>query len=294
MARRALLTTVSTLVGVVASIAFAGTASASAAPTAPPKAAEVTFAGALKLSNCSGSVVRLSTSKPEDPALAMSNGHCLESGMPAPGKVIVNQPNQRSFELLDASGNSVATLRATKIVYATMTGTDVSLYQLSTTYAEIQSQHGIAALELNEPHPEAGKAISVVSGYWKEIYKCSVDGFVFELREGGWSWKDSIRYTPGCATIGGTSGSPIVDDASGKVVGVNNTANEDGQECTMNNPCEVDESGNITVKPDARYGQQTYLFYGCMADKSEIDLAKPECKLAKPAAVAVPVPASAA
>ncbi|RZS45197.1 trypsin-like peptidase [Herbihabitans rhizosphaerae] len=254
-----------------------------AAPAAAAEPAEITFAGSLALSNCSGSLVRLSTSKPEDPALALSNGHCLESGMPAPGKVIVNQPNQRSFDLLNAAGDKIATLKATKIVYATMTDTDVSLYQLSTTYAEIQSQHGIAALELNEPHPEAGKAISVVTGYWKEIGTCSIDRFVYQLREGDWTWKDSIRYTPGCDTRGGWSGSPVIDNASGKVVGVHNTTNEDGQECTMNNPCEVDESGKVTVHKGTRYGQETYLFYGCMADKSEIDLARPECKLPKPA-----------
>src|SRR3546814_2272200 len=58
----------------------------------------------------------------------------------------------------------------------------------------------------------------------------------------------SVRYTSSCNTIGGTSGSPVIDDATGKVVAVNNTGNEDGARCTVNNPCEVAENGTVTVR----------------------------------------------
>ena len=34
-----------------------------------------------------------------------------------------------------------------------------------------------------------------------------------------------------------------IDTASGKVTAINNTGNESGEKCTVNNPCEVDESG---------------------------------------------------
>jgi V8-like Glu-specific endopeptidase len=169
-----------------------------------------------------------------------------------------------------------------------MTGTDTSLYQLTTTYAPIKHSYGISALELSAAHPIAGKHIDVVSGYWKTIYACSIDGFVNELHEAGWVWKDSIRYTPECKTIGGTSGSPIVETATGKVVGVNNTGNEDGDRCTLNNPCEVAADGTVTVRHETNYGEQTYLFYGCLKAGSEIDLKRPGCALPKPSAVAIP------
>ncbi len=58
-----------------------------------------------------------------------------------------------------------------------------------------------------------GAAISVVSGYWKKTYNCNVDGFAYRLKEGDWTWKDSVRYTAPCKVIGGTSGSPVVDVA---------------------------------------------------------------------------------
>ena len=242
----------------------------------------VNFAGTVSLSNCSGSVVRMPNSAASDPALVLTNGHCLESGFPAPGQVITDQVSSRTFGLLNASGTKVATLRADRLVYATMTDTDAAIYRLNTTYAQIKSSYGIDPLTLSSSRPAAGTAISVVSGYWKRIYSCSVDGFVHRLKEGDWTWKDSVRYTSACNTIGGTSGSPVVDDATGKVVAVNNTGNEDGERCTVNNPCEVDENGAVTVRQGINYAQQTYQFPACFTTRNQLSLSAAGCTLPKP------------
>ncbi|MFH8365896.1 serine protease [Streptomyces sp. NPDC018031] len=256
------------------------TATRSAEPTVRPQA--VSFAGTVALSNCSGSVVRMPNSKDSDYALVMTNGHCLEGGMPSAGQVIVNRPSTRSFTVLSSSAGNLGTIRATKISYATMTDTDVALYQTSSTYAQIKQRYSIDALPLAAEHPVAGTAIKVVSGYWKKIYSCNVDGFVHELHEGDWVWKDSLRYTSSCNTIGGTSGSPVVDAATGKVVAVNNTGNEDGARCTVNNPCEVDANGTVTVRQGINYAQQTYHITKCVAAGNRIDLNLPGCTLPKP------------
>ncbi|MDX5576561.1 serine protease [Streptomyces sp. ID01-9D] len=259
--------------------------SAEAAPRASeatPAAKAVTFAGTVALSNCSGSVVRSPGAEPTDPALVLSNGHCLESGFPGPGEVVVDQPSSRTFTLLNASGSGVGTLKASKIAYGTMTDTDLSLYELTSTYQQIEDSYGIQALELETAHPTAGTAITVASGYWKRTYSCDIDGFVHQLKEGRWTWKDSVRYTPECQTIGGTSGSPVIDDATGKVVAVNNTGNESGQECTDNNPCEVDENGEVTVLEGINYAQQTYTMVPCIGVDSKIDLDAEGCALPKP------------
>jgi hypothetical protein len=265
-------------------VAAAGpdTASRATATASQVDARAVDFAGTVALSNCSGSVVRMPASEPDDPALVLSNGHCIESGFPAAGEVIVDQPSSRTFGLLNSAGSRVATLRASKIAYATMTDTDVSLYQLTSTYQQIQSRYGIKALELGAAHPVQGTAIKVVSGYWKRIYSCNIDGFAYRLKEGEWTWKDSVRYTSSCNTIGGTSGSPVVDNATGKVVAVNNTGNEDGQRCTDNNPCEVDENGTVTVRHGINYAQQTYGIVPCVGLDNKIDLGRPGCVLPKP------------
>ncbi|MFJ2745735.1 serine protease [Streptomyces sp. NPDC087440] len=278
------------LVGAGVAPAFAAT-SQDAAPTRATstakastgaKAKAVDFAGTVALSNCSGSVVRTAASQPNDPALVMSNGHCLETGFPAAGQVIVNRASSRTFSLLNGAAQKVGTLKASKIAYGTMTDTDVSLYQLTSTYAQIQSQYGIKALELSAARPAQGSAITVVSGYWKKTYSCNVDGFAYRLKEGAWTWKDSVRYTSACQTIGGTSGSPVLDTNTGKVVAVNNTGNEDGARCTDNNPCEVDEAGKVTVRKGINYGQQTYNMVPCITTGSKIDLTRPGCALPKP------------
>jgi hypothetical protein len=96
----------------------------------------VSLAGTVALSNYSGSLVRLPASVDTDPALVLTNGHC--SSLFAPGVVVTNRAVDRAVNLLDASGAQVAALRATKLVYATMTDTDVAIYELTTTYAAIK------------------------------------------------------------------------------------------------------------------------------------------------------------
>ncbi|MCX5203021.1 serine protease [Streptomyces sp. NBC_00237] len=244
----------------------------------------VDFAGTVALSNCSGSVVRMPQSRSSDPALILSNGHCItEQDMPGAGEVVVDLPSKRTFSLLNAKAEKAGTLTASKLAYATMTDTDISLYQLTETYAQIQQKYGIKALELNTEHPRKGRDITVVSGYWKKTYGCKIDGFVYRLKEDVWTWKDSVRYTPECETIGGTSGSPVIDNRTGKVVAVNNTGNNDGESCTMNNPCEVDKHGRVTVRHNINYAQQTYGIARCIARNSQVDLDRWGCRLPEPA-----------
>ncbi|MFF7096817.1 trypsin-like peptidase domain-containing protein [Streptomyces rubradiris] len=281
----AVLSAVAT-VGLGATPALAAPQTTAPQTTAPhsAKAAAVTvdFAGTVSLSNCSGSVIRFPGSADTDPALVLTNGHCLETGMPSAGQVITGQSSSRTFGLLNSAGTKIATLRANQIVYSTMTDTDVTIYRTTTTYAAIKSSYGISPLTVQDTHPVAGTAIKVVSGYWKRIYSCNVDGFVYRLKEGDWTFKDSVRYTSACNTIGGTSGSPVIDATTGKVVAVNNTGNEDGQRCTMNNPCEVDASGNVTVRQGINYAQQTYNIPACFTTGNRLNLSAAGCTLPKP------------
>ncbi|WP_367321089.1 serine protease [Streptomyces sp. HUAS ZL42] len=259
-----------------------GTTAAAVKTAAAPTLQAVNFAGTVSLSNCSGSVVRFPNSADDDPALVMTNGHCLETGFPEPGEVIVDQASSRSFGLLNSAGTRVGTLRASKVAYSTMTDTDVTIYQLTRTYASIRSTYGISALTVQDTHPTAGTAITVASGYWKRLYSCNIDGFVYRLKEGAWTWKDSVRYTSACQTIGGTSGSPVIDQSTGKVVAVNNTGNEDGERCTDNNPCEVDANGNVTVREGINYAQETYQIPACFGVDNKLDLSASGCTLPKP------------
>ncbi|MGW6281909.1 S1 family peptidase [Kribbella sp. NPDC055071] len=276
-----------TMLGTSSAQAFEAAEPASAVPAARPalRAPGADFTGIAALSNCSGSLVRFAESVSTDPALILTNGHCFEGGMPSPGQVIVNRSSTRSFTLLKPSSSNAGTVRANRVLYSTMTKTDITLYRLTETYAAIASRLNVTPLTLAKAGPADGAGMAVVSGYWKRIYTCSVQATIPELREAGWVMKSSIKYRqPGCETIGGTSGSPVVSTSTGEVIGVNNTGNEDGERCTLNNPCEVDANGNITVDQGAAYGQQTWWLYTCLTATRTLDLNKAGCQLAKPAA----------
>lgn len=280
----AALTAAGTLALAGAGALAAGPAQAAPAGPQAPRAqrAAVDFTGIVALSNCSGSLVRGPRSRDTDAALVLTNGHCLESGMPDAGEVIVDRRSSRTFTLLDRTGGrNLGTLRATRVEYATMTDTDVTVYRLDSTYAAIQKRYGIPALRLSTAGPHDGTPIRVVSGYWRTIYACNTAATVYRLREADWTWKDSIRYKPECQTVHGTSGSPVIDARTRQVVGVNNTGNDDGERCTLNNPCEVDRAGNVTVRQGVHYGQQTYLLARCLGGGNDVVLGG-TCALPRP------------
>lgn len=233
----------------------------------------------IALSNCSASLVRYPTSVSTDRALMLTNGHCYEGGMPGAGVVYQNRTSTRSGTLLSSTGTNLGTVRADTLLYATMTNTDVALYRLNTTYASIQSSFGVTALTIANTHPVSGTSVFIPSGYFKQIWNCSINGFVGTLREDAWTWHDSVRYNTGCNPIHGTSGSPIVDLASNQLVGINNTGNDDGAMCTLNNPCEVDPDGTTHAIQGQSYGQETYWFTTCLNSTNGLDLNKAGCLL---------------
>ena len=238
------------------------------------------FEGIVGLNNCSGSLIMLENAKDTDMGLILTNGHCLEGGMPAPGTHVYGKASRRTFNLYNSRAQVVARLTADKIVYATMTKTDMAIYRVTESYRDIKSKYGIRPLTLQSQKAKVGEKIEVISGYWKRGYSCSIEKFITQLKEDKWTWDDSIRYSrPGCEVIGGTSGSPVVLAGSRSVIGVNNTGNDAGEKCTMDNPCEVDENGNITYTKGFSYGQQTYLLYSCLNSNSEVDITLKGCML---------------
>ena len=237
------------------------------------------FEGIVQMSDCSGSLVRFENSQDTDQAMILTNGHCIDGGPMDAGAVLMNQSVSRSFTLMNTQGDSAATLNADMLLYATMTKTDVALYRVTETYAQILSSYGVHALTLSSQHPTQGQSIDVISGYWQRGYSCSIETFVVGLTEQNWQWQDSMRYSrPGCEVIGGTSGSPILLAGTRTIVGVNNTINEDGQRCTLDNPCETDANGNVTYQQGYGYGQETYWFYSCMTT-GQLDFTAAGCLL---------------
>jgi len=164
------------------------------------------LASTIALSNCSAALVRYPTSVDTDRALMLTNGHCYEGGMPGPGQVVQDRSSTRSGRLLDSAGNTLGTVRADRMLYATMTNTDVTLYRLTDTFGALKTTYGATALTISDTHPADGAAMTIPSSYWKEIWTCQVNGFVGTLREDRWTFHDSIRYNTGSSR--GTSTGP--------------------------------------------------------------------------------------
>jgi V8-like Glu-specific endopeptidase len=242
------------------------------------------FEGIVKLSNCSGALIAFEGMPETNKAVVMTNGHCadLAGGVfIEPGQVLVNKLTGRTIGIFDRLKN-LHKVKTTKYLYATMTDTDVTLYELELTYKQIKDQFDIDALELSSKHPALNVETQIISGYWEKGYDCTVEAFIPFLKEDAYTWVDSLRYDKGCNTIHGTSGAPIIERNTRTVIAINNTGSDDGERCTMNNPCEVSANGTVTARKGISYGQQTYTIYSCLNAKFAIDLKKSGCLLPKP------------
>lgn len=72
---------------------------------------------------------------------------------------------------------------------------------------------------------------------------------------------------PSTREVGGRP-APVIDDHTGSVVAVDNTGDEDGEQCTLGNPCGADRKGRITVCQDTHDAQETYGIVPCVVDGS--------------------------
>jgi V8-like Glu-specific endopeptidase len=199
-----------------------------------------------------------------------------------PGTATTNKAVRMAFSVLDQNAGKLGQVFSEKIIYATMTKTDASLFLLKETFQDIENKFNVKPLTLSRKAPPASMPIEIISGYWKRGYACQIETYVPVLKEAEWIWSDSLRYSrPGCETIGGTSGSPVLEAGTRNVVAVNNTGNESGQKCTMNNPCEISEDGVQNAYKGYSYAQQTYWFYACRNGIGEFDVNQPGCVLPK-------------
>jgi hypothetical protein len=217
--------------------------------------------GAVDLNGCVGSVVSTPASRPHDPALLLTNGHCVQGQRPAPGAALVDRPADFAAPIADRQGYPRATARANRLLYATMTGTDLALYRLDKTYAQLRPAK---VFRLTSTPVRAGDALTLAATSTR--LNCTAEAVVPHLREGGYEQDASIRYAtdPGCAPWHGTSGAALLAPDGTTVVGIHNTHNDSGEQCSENNPCEVDAAGAVTSVPGRGYGQQVAGIAACL------------------------------
>ena len=238
------------------------------------------FQGIAKVNSCSGALIIFTGLPLKSKAMVLTNGHCLGRPYIAPSTYILNKPIQLKLKISN-NKKEFKNVTAKKILYATITGTDVALFELNETYQQLLRLN-IKPFLLSPIKPTIQMPIDIISGLWQLGYSCFIEDLVFKLKEGDWLFKDSIRYSElGCNTASGTSGSPILASGERIVVGIHNTTNSEGKNCLLNSPCEIDVDGNIVSRLNYSYGQQTYLFYNCLSPDYKIDLTRPSCQLQK-------------
>ncbi|HWO67748.1 MAG TPA: serine protease, partial [Umezawaea sp.] len=180
--------------------------------------------------------------------------------------------------IADQQGYPRVTTRANRLVYATMTGTDIALYRLDQTYAQLSAK-GAKVFRLTSTPMRAGDPLTLMHASGRSA--CRAEAVVDRLREGGYEMTDSIRYTtsPDCAPSHGQSGSPLLATDGVTVVGVHNTHNTAGAMCTDDNPCEVGPDGTTTAVQGRAYGQQVNLITACLGHGTRLDPHRPGCTL---------------
>lgn len=280
MARLGLRRTLVVLLLLLAGVAPLS-APAAAAP-ADPASAEGRFAGTARLPGCSGSVVRWAAALDDDPAVVLTNGHCVQTPFLGARDVLVDERQHKRIELLDGAGDVAMTVRGVHLRYASMYRTDLAVYELRESYADLAAG-GVTPLVLATAGPSRGDEIRIPSGYWVEQRGCTTTGTAYRVHEREWDWWRSIRLPAldGCRIRGGYSGSPIVSRTTGEVVGIANTGYVGGRRC-IDSACEENQRGVVRMVRHMNYGQQTWWLSTCVGADRRFDLSVAGCRLAEP------------
>jgi hypothetical protein len=215
------------------------------------------YEGTADFSNCSGFLVTTETRALTEKALVATNGHCwqtlLGSMVLSPGELRQDRALKRSLSLVNDQGLKLK-FTSSRLLLATMTGTDLAVYELTESYQEL-AQKGIGPFVVSTP--VLGDEVEVISAHKNNTHTCQIEA-ISNTREGGYDFTDSLRLSRDCKQGNGTSGSPVVRAGTREVIGIANSFNKNGKKCTNNNPCEV-SGETVTVHFGARYAQRLEL-----------------------------------
>lgn len=224
---------------------------------------------------CSGSVVDIGR-KENAFAVVLTNGHCVTHKLLPPRVYVKDERYVRStIEVFNTEGVSIP-VPPRNILYGTMEGGDIGLIEIGVTYKELKAR-GVRIFELSNQDARPGEVLFTASGFWKASLNCVYSQNVSQILEDKYVWSNGMALDS-CNTKSGWSGSPLISSSTGKIVGVLNSGNENGERCTINNPCEKDPNGSISVKKGRAYGTPTSVLLNCISN-GNINLEKPGCRL---------------
>ena len=194
------------------------------------------------MGGCSGSFIQFNGIPDSKKALVLTNGHCTGVGSfvfsgnryPNHGEVFKNRQTNVQFETQDRK-----IYKAQRLVVASMTGTDVAIYELESTFAEVKASGYEVLRVASQKTLKQGGIVGFSSAYWSRSWNCEAEGLELNLKEGPWAWSVGIGLVGNnCVAKPGASGSPLLNEQR-EVVGTVNTGHSGGRDCTIMNPCEV-------------------------------------------------------
>lgn len=248
-------------------------------------AAPAAYDAIAKIRGCSASLIQFYGQKDNDKVLLLTNGHCVSQQL-ATTDAIINRPH---FDIARIyRGNVpliVGSLNIDHIVYATLTDTDVAILRTTLTYGELKEKLRLMPRRITSTLPAVGDRVTITSGNLEQSYRCQVDGTVEFVKEDKWQWHKVTRLmqTNDCDIVPGASGSPVLNSV-GNIVAIINTGNLDGKSCILDNPCEVNDKGQSTVRKGAIYATRTEMLNACFPNgeltfTDTCELTKPQIKI---------------
>jgi hypothetical protein len=242
---------------------------------------------------CSGSLVTFEGRTALQKALVLTAGHCIGIGsakygnsripLPGAGEVFKNLKQEGTFTIITPRPERrKECIGVSTLLYATLTDIDIALYELTETYQELEKRTGAVPFPVSrDPVVATAGPLRAPSGLHENEQVCTFGGDVQHAKEFVWTWGPLMRLE-GCRFAPGHSGAPLISTVTGQLVGILATVNDgDGAPCEKN-PCEVDASGRVTVRPvGTPYGHYAYRLAACMTAGGSLDLNLPACMLPK-------------
>lgn len=251
---------------------------------------EGNFGNAI-VNSCSAGVIKLEAMSSSRKAIVATNGHCLrlnrtmdrESSYLNPGETLTNIETQafleRTLIRIHAPSGTVE-VAAKRLIFATMTGTDISLFELNDSYDDLKEKYEIKPLIVSPKELAPKEAVQIQTGYYNRNFNCAFVRKV-NLREGPFHTNGALELTLECDIYPGVSGSPIVLRKSKMITGLANThTSGEGEVCGFNNPCII--LGSQVIEPNAgtSFGVSLVGLNSCYNSQiQQFDFARKSCRL---------------
>ena len=247
-------------------------------------------------STCTATLLQTATgaAAAQAPAYVLTNGHCVGI-WGADGVILAQDPPASTITLrfgyfAYTADSPVAEAHA--VSWATMKGTDLAVVRLDTTLGDLAAK-GIDPFPIAAAVPAPGTAVANVAApigvpivdipedqRFLRLGTCTVEGDPVGLIERQWRWWSAIRTD--CPDVWpGSSGSPILDIATGELVGAINTTtigSEGGTDCWLGRPCEVTATGT-EVRADTSYAMPVSGLLACFGADGTLDVTGEACPL---------------